>query len=76
MTNLEKIKHLLVRSELAQKKVTFNHNGTKVNNPMQQGAANRLYTKAYKLASELGLDTKKFIEIHRQVIDNEKPIFN
>jgi hypothetical protein len=70
---IQKIKRLLILSEKAQAKVEFNHNGTKVINPMQQAAASRLYNRAYKLKAEMS--SPDFIKIHREVIEslnNEK----
>ena len=67
-----KIKDLLLKSEIAQDKVQFNWNGTKVINPMQQAASNRLYNKAYKLCCELGMDSHDIIAIHRTVISAKK----
>lgn len=64
----DEIKRILALSEKAQEKVEFNHNGTKVINPMQQAAANRLYTRAYKLAQENGYDSNQIIEMHREVL--------
>ena len=61
------IKRILTLSEIAQGKVKFNNNGTKVINPMQQAAANRLYTKAYNLAKEIGVDIEP---IHKEILRN------
>ena len=66
INKIQEIKRLLKLSEIAQEKVEFNHNGTKVTNPMQQAAANRIYTKAYNLKGEMS--TKDFIKLHREVI--------
>lgn len=59
------VKRLLALSEKAQDKVAFNWNGTRVTNPRQQGAANRLYSRAHKLAQELGID---IVPIHRELL--------
>lgn len=64
----DEIKRILALSEKAQEKVEFNHNGTKVINPMQQAAANRLYTRAYKLAQKNGVDMNEMIKLHREVL--------
>jgi len=64
MKKIQEIKRLLKLSEIAQSKVQFNWNGTKVTNPMQQAAANRLYSRAYKVcAGEYDIAT-----LHRDVI--------
>jgi|688.fasta_scaffold258158_2 hypothetical protein len=73
MKQIDEIKRLLRLSEIAQSKVEFNFNGTKVINPMQQAAANRIYSKASKLKGDMSC--QNFIKIHREVISelqNEK----
>lgn len=77
MTQVQEIKRILKLSEIAQSKVEFNWNGTKVINPMQQAAANRLYKRAYSLKGDM--IPQEFIAIHRQVIkdiENENSIAN
>jgi hypothetical protein len=67
---IKNIKRLLRLAEIAQAKIEFNWNGTKVINPMQQGAANRIYTKAYKLKGEMSC--QEFIKLHTEVINELK----
>lgn len=63
---ISEIKRFLRLSEIALKKVKFNHNGTKIINPMQQASATRLYKKAYSLKLDISID--EFIKIHKEVI--------
>ena len=68
MTNatITEIKRILRLHEIAEEKVEFNYNGTKVINPMQQAAANRLYNRAYNLKGDI--TGQEFARIHREVI--------
>ena len=68
MNQIEEIKRLLTLSEIAQSKVEFNFNGTKVTNPMQQADSNRLYNRAWKMRGEL--TSQEFIKIHTEVTKN------
>ena len=72
MKQIDEIKRLLRLAEIAQSKVEFNWNGTKVINPMQQGAANRIYSKVYKLQGEMS--SQDFIKIHGEVISELRNI--
>jgi hypothetical protein len=67
MENVEEIKRLLRLSEIAQSKVKFNWNGTKVINPMQQAAANMIYRKANNLKGKM--TDQDFIKIHLEIIN-------
>ncbi len=68
------IKRLLRLSEIAQSKVQLNWNGTKVTNPMQQAAANRLYSRAHNLMG--GMSNEDFVRLHREVIEEMKTQLN
>ena len=70
MNQTQEISRLLRLAEIAQDKIEFNHNGTRVINPMQQGASTRLFNKAYKLQGDLSY--KEMIAIHKEVINNLK----
>jgi hypothetical protein len=59
------LKRLLTLSEIAQSKVVMCNN--RCENNMQQGAANRLYSKANKYAKFHNLD---IVTIHSEVIEN------
>jgi hypothetical protein len=71
---IAEIKRLMVLSEIALEKVEFNHNGTRVTNPMQQAAATRLLNKAYKLQGDLL--PWDMIKIHREAGEEAKVIIN
>lgn len=70
MKQIQEIKRLLRLSEIAQSKVQFNWNGNKVTNPMQQAAANRIYSRAHKLMGEMS--NSDFVLVHREVIEEMK----
>ena len=70
MKQITEIKRLLRLAEIAQSKVQFNRNGTKVINPMQQAAATRLYAKANNLQEEML--PQEFIKLHTEVINELK----
>lgn len=70
MKQIQEIKRLLRLSEIAQSKVAFNWNGTKVVNPMQQAAANRIYSKASKLRGKMS--SHDFIKLHCEVVSELK----
>jgi len=70
METAQEIKRLLKLSEIAQAKIIFNHNGTRVINPMQQSAVTRLVNKAYKLQGNLS--SFEMINIHRDAIKELK----
>ena len=68
--NKQEISRLLRLAEIAQAKVEFNRNGTKVINPKQQAAATRLMNKANKLMGDMPV--QEWIAIHTEVINNLK----
>jgi hypothetical protein len=70
MNQTQEIKRLLRLYEIAESKVQFNHNGTKVINPMQTAAATRIYNKASKLKGDMPL--QEWLAIHTEVINNLK----
>jgi hypothetical protein len=61
------IKRLLRLGEIAQAKVEFNYNGTKVINPMQQSAATRIFRQAWGLQGEML--PQEVISLHTEVIN-------
>lgn len=67
---IAEISRLLTRYEECMERVEFNHKGTRVTNPHQQGAANRFYNQAWRIAGDL--DKQEFIRIHREVIDKRR----
>jgi hypothetical protein len=70
MNQTQEISRLLRLAKIAQAKVEFNHNGTKVINPMQQAAATRIMNKVYKLSVDMS--TQEFIDIQKEVSNNLK----
>jgi hypothetical protein len=70
-TEIEKIKTLLYKFEIANSKVEYDFFERCVN-PAQMGAAERFYNKAQKLRYSIKIDGHKFIELHREVIKKIK----
>jgi len=54
---------------IADSKVEFNWNGSKITNPHQQGAAQRLYNRAHALIdpSNMQQELKEFVEMHGEL---------
>jgi hypothetical protein len=69
-TQIIEIKRLFNLAEDALAKVEFNHNGTKVLNPAQQGVYTRYCGRAFKLKGDLTY--REMAAIHREVIDERR----
>ena len=64
------LKRLLISSEIAQSKVIVTRDSESTENPRQQGAATRLYRKAFDFAKVNDLD---ILTIHENVIQELSP---
>jgi hypothetical protein len=67
----QNIKNLLFKFELSNSKVEYDYN-ERCLNPMQQGAATRIYNQSCSLAKSIGMDSCDFIQLHKEVIKEFK----
>lgn len=63
---IENIKNLLFKFEISNSKVEYDCN-ERCLNPMQQGAATRIYNQSCSLAKSFGMESCDFIELHKEV---------
>ncbi len=68
--NKQEIKRLLRLAKISESKVQFNHNGTKVINPMQQAAWTRIMNRVYKLTEDMPI--QEYMDICEEVRNNLK----